>query len=204
MLFADLLPPVLLEAKGCPEITAERVMRDVARDLYLNHPIWVRTDTSATIESTGLISLALPTDAEVVEFRSIRLPDNTLVQPRVVDDNAFYDWADDAADPIVVELNGVWIIKPAPSEAIADVRIVMQLAPTVDAAFIDDSVGTRHKSLFIHATLARLLVMPDQKWTNPGMAGYHAQALAARLAEARRRADGWTSIRTPVVRYGGI
>lgn len=203
MLFADLLPPVVLEAKGCPEITAERVMRDVVRDLYINHPIWVRTDLGVLVEEVGTISLPLPADSEVVEFRSIRLPDGSTIAPRTVDDSAFYDM-DDLTTPVVAEVNGVWTLWPAPSAAIIDARVVTQLAPTADAASIDDTVASRHKSMYIHATLARLLVMPDQKWTNPGMARYHADALAARLAEAKRKADGWTTIRTPVVRYGGI
>lgn len=204
MLFADLMPPVLLEAKGCPEITAERVMRDVVRDLYLNHPIWIRTDLGVIVEEVGTISLPLPLDSEVVEFRSIRLSDGSTIAPRVVDDNAFYSLDDATTEPVVAEVNGVWVMKPAPSVALTEVRVVTQLAPTVDATGVDDTIAARHKSMYTHATLARLLVMPDQKWTNPGMAQYHAQALAARLAEARRRADGWTTIRTPVVRYGGI
>lgn len=203
MLFADLMPAVLLEARGCPEITAERVARDTVRDLYLNNPIWIRTDPAATLEATGLLSLSLPDDAEVVEFRSLRLPDGTTITPRTVDDNASYNW-DDISDPIITELNGVWIVKPAPVEDISDVRVVMQLAPTADADMVDDSVAKRHKSLYIHATLGRLLGMPDQKWSNPGVANYHGTRAMSLLFEAKRKADGWTTIRTPVVRYGGI
>ena len=203
MLYADITAPIALEAKGCPEPTIERVLRDVVRQLYRDHAIWIYADAAASVDTDGALTLTLPDDSEVVAIRSMRAIDGAMYHPRTVDDSAFYDW-DDTNNLVCMELNGTWLVRPTPAEALTGVKVVAQLAPIYGAVEIVDAIGQRHRQIYEHATLARLLAMAGQKWTDTTMAEYHGVAAWRLVLEAKRKADGWSSVRTPTVRYGGI
>lgn len=202
MQYADITAPIALEAPGCPEVTIERVLRDVVRQLYRENAIWTYWDPAATIGTDGLLVLTLPTDSEVVEVRKIRTS-NDEISPRNIDSLAYYDHDDGDASPVAINVNGTWTVRPPPVEA-TSAKVLVQLAPIYGATQIADVVGQRDRQLYEHSALARILAMPKQRWTDPNMANYHHTAAVGLLFEAKRRADGWKTVRTPTVRYGGI
>ena len=201
MLYADMLGPILIEAPGCPEMVCERVLHDAVLDFYREVALWVHHDEAAQIETTGALTLTLPDDSEVVTVRQLRT-DIGAIEPRTVDEFMYREHTE--GDPaIVVEINGAWLVRPAPSEVTAAVATV-QLAPVYGCDGVVDAVAHRHRRLYEHLALARLLVMPRQPWTDVQRAGYHAGQATRLRFELQRRTDGWSTLRTPVVRYGGI
>lgn len=194
-------PAVLLEAPGCSEMVAARVLRDVIRDLYRSTRLWVYTDATASIDTAGVITLSPPAETEVVEVSHLRTDDGVISARTVTADRFFaYESGDMQA---VADIEGVWTVRPAPA-IVTSATALLQLAPTQASTGIADTQAHRHLRLFQHLALANLLSMPRQPWSAPNYAGTHEAKAMGLLIAAKRSSDGWSTRRTPVVGYGGI
>lgn len=202
MLYEDMVPAIMLEAVGCPEMTILRVLRDETRQLYTDHYIWQVVDRAAALDVNGVLQISLPSESEIVMLRSVRGEDGPL--DVVVLDEFAYDIFDDGGTTrAIVNLDGSWTSLPTPA-GVTSVTAVVQVRPTFAATGVVDSIAQRDLKLIQHTTLARLLGMPAQKWSNPQYASFHAAEATRLVFQAKRRADGWTAVRTPIVSYGGI
>ena len=194
-------PAVLLEAPGCSEMVAARVLRDVIRDLYMNNRLWLHRDTTATIDVSGTTTFTIPDESEIVEVSHLRL-DTGAIPVRTVTADAYfaYEQSDYMA---LAKLGDEWTVRPAPAEVTMG-EALLQLAPTQASTGLVDSQAHANLRLFQHLALAQLLAMPRQPWSAPNYVSYHVAKVIELTMSAKRRADGWSSRRTPTVGYGGI
>lgn len=201
MLLADFPPYVALELPGCDDFIIQRVVREELHNLYCYNALWLYSDTP-TIATTGTLSFTLPAQTMVHEIRSLRTDTRDIMPVGTGSVNsAEYD---DAGKPEVVFLqNDAWVARPAP-ETTLTASAVLQIGPVATATEVPDAIANRHRPLWEHLVLTRLQAMAGQEWSNPKIASYHAVEATRLMYEERRRMDGWSARRAPVVRYGGI
>lgn len=198
---ADLVPTVSLELPGCPDMIVERVLREEMANLYRNHALWLRT-AAVTLGTDGVVVINPPTNSEVHEIRSLRVGYDVLTPlgQGTVNSEEF----ERVGTPLVTFYrNYNWEVRPYPSEELT-AEAVMQLGPLIDATTIPDTLASRHRTVWAHAVLSRMQGQSGQTWTNLRTASIHAAEFTRLVFEEKRRLDGWSSRRSPVVRYGGI
>lgn len=202
MLIAAFAPYVALELPGCDDFIIQRVVREELANLYRQYNLWQYT-AAATIATTGAITFSsLPTDSEVIEIRSLRAADR-MIEPMGVGSMNDADF-DSVGDPLVCfQENDSWVVQPRPPAALTGTA-VLQLGVSLAADEVPDTLAAKHRTMWEHLVLTRLQGMAGQAWTNPKAAAYHASEATRHIFEERRRMDGWTSRRVPVVRYGGL
>lgn len=201
MLIADFTPYVALELPGCDDFIVQRVVREELANLYRQYPLWFYT-AAPTIDSDGSISFTLPAQTQVHEIRSLRVGDKEVTPVGVGSVNT--DEFDAPGDPrFVFSENDAWVVLPRPESAVT-ANAVLHIGPVATATEVPDTLAAKHRTIWEHLVLTRLQAMADQSWSNPKAASYHASEAVRLIFEERRRMDGWTSRRTPVVRYGGL
>jgi len=202
MMVSAFTPYVALELPGCDDFIIQRVVREELSNLYRQYNLWQYTAT-AIIDTTGVITFSsLPTDSSVIEIRSLRYG-NRNIEPLGVGSMNDSE-LDTTGDPLVCfQENDQWVVQPRPAEQLT-ATAVLQLGVTAAADEVPDALAARHRTLWEHLVLMRMQSMSGQTWTNPKSASYHAAEATRHIFEERRRMDGWTSRRTPVVQYGGL
>lgn len=201
MLFADFTPYVALELPGCDDFIVQRVAREELYALYRQRPLWLYADTPS-VDTSGVVTFSLPAQTVIHDVRSFRIDKSELTPAGEGSLNqAAYEVT--GAPEWVFLQNDQWIVRPMPVEA-ASANAVVQLGPSATATEVPDTLAAKHRPLWEHLVLTRLQAMAGQEWTNPKAASYHAAEATRLIFEEQRRADGWTSRRAPVVRYGGI
>ena len=203
MQIESLIPYVLIELPGCPDFLIMRTFKEELAGLYRDHPLWIYTDTATSIDTDGVATFVLPDCTQVHEVRSMRIGDDQVMPVGMASKND-YDLETETGTPLYVfERNYQRIVRPKPVEACTAMS-VLQIGPTIIAECIDDGLASRHRLIWEHLVLSRLLAMPAQSWSNMKGAATHAAMFFDLLQKEKRRADGWTSRRVPTVRYGGI
>ena len=201
MLIADFTPYVALELPGCDDFIVQRVVREELTNLYRQYALWLYTETP-TIGTNGVVSFTLPAQTQVHEVRSLRVGDKPITPVGIGAVNT--DEFDEAGDPrFVFSENDAWVVLPRPSAPVS-ANAVLQIGPVATVTEVPDALAAKHRTIWEHLVLTRLQAMADQSWSNPKAASYHASEAVRLIFEERRRMDGWTSRRTPVVRYGGL
>jgi hypothetical protein len=135
-------------------------------------------------------------DVEVHATFDATLVDGPTLEPLPLDTalERFSKWdaTDQASQPqTFCQLNPAqYILLPKP-EAGSTYEIMMTLAlkPLRTATGMDEDVFNELEDLIVHGTLQRLLMIPNQNWTDYEMAKYHKRQYLAKLTERRARAN---------------
>lgn len=203
MVVNDLVPQVAIELPGCDDFIVERILREEIANLYRNNCLYLHR-TTATLATDGSVTFtAIPTDTQVHEVRAMETSDRQVqpVGPFAIND---YLYNETTQYPSYVFMdNEDWVVRPLPRDPL-QATVVLQVGPTISAATYPDVLASRHRTLWQHLVLTRLQAQAGQAWSNPKYASFHASEASRLLFEEKRRIDGWSSRRAPVVRYGGI
>ena len=116
-----------------------------------------------------------------------------------------WDAASQASQPqAFCQLNTTqYIVLPKPETGSAyTITLTVALKPTKDATGMDEDVFNELEDVIVHNTLQRLLILPNQNWSDRESAGYHARQYLFKLTERRARANlgnmrGSMSVRLP-------
>lgn len=203
MNISDMVPWVLAELPGATEFIVERMFREELANLYRNHALWLYTDPAAAVATTGVVTFTLPTCTEVHEVRSMRIGDEKVTPVGEASLNLERLENDIETPRYVMRQNDQWVARPKPGEA-TTAHCVLQIGPVMNTECVDDNLAARHRTLWEHAVLARMCSQARQTWTNTRAASLHASEFTRLVFEEKRRLDGWSARRAPVVAYGGI
>ena len=198
----ELVPYVAVELPGCPEFVIERAYREELYNLYRDNALWLFTDPAAGVDTAGVVTFTLPSCTDVHEIRSMRI-ERDEIEPRGPQSVNDYDMETETGTPLYVQMrNDAWIVRPKPNEA-TTAHCVLQIGPQIIADCVDDNLAKRHRLMWEHMVLTRLQAQAGQSWTNLKGAAFHAGEFTRLLYAEKRRLDGWTARRVPVVAYGG-
>lgn len=103
-----------------------------------------------------------------------------------------WDAADQASQPqVICQLNTMqYIVLPKPESGSAyTLALTLALKPTKTATGMDEDVFNELEDVIMHNTLQRLLMLPNQNWSDREAAGYHARQYLFKLSERRARAN---------------
>lgn len=213
-LISDLLPEVLVEASGCPNLLATRALRRAAREFCKQSGYW-RAELTSTLtleDATPEYSLTdlLPSDAVLDGVLSvIRESDGEEVKSKspLQLDAMSTDWRDETGEPEFYTQFAPTSIRivPYPTTTTDSLRILARYTLSRTATTIPDVVLDRYDEGIFAGAVANLLQTPKQPWSNATRAlDFEAQFQAA-IAEAQSEAERFFSRRrTGTVRYGGI
>lgn len=201
MLLTDFGPLVGLELPGCTDYIIQRVAREEIYNLYRDYVLWLHEGTQS-IGSDGTISFTTPAQTTVHDVRSLRAGTVEIAPVGVGSVNSV-DYDDAGTPEVVFAYNDSWVVRPPPGTALT-ATAVLHIGPVYTVTEVPDTIASKHRAIWEHLVLTRLQAMSGQEWTNPKAASYHAAEATRLIFEERRRMDGWTSRRAPVVRYGGI
>jgi len=91
------------------------------------------------------------------------------------------------ASQYIVPVLGTIRLIPTPQGSVFDPLVInVALRPTMTALNVWDGLAFEHGETIMHGCLARLLSRPNEKWTNPEYAAYHAREYKIGIGEARR------------------
>lgn len=201
MLLTDFSPLVALELPGCTDYIVQRVAREEIYNLYRDFVLWLY-EGPQSIGADGAVSLTTPAQTTVHDIRSLRV--GTIEIAPVGAGSTNSDEYDEVGAPkVVLPYNDSWLVRPAPGTALTATS-VLHIGPTYTFTEIPDTIAGKHRAIWEHLVLTRLQMMSGQEWSNPKAASYHATEATRLVFEERRRMDGWSARRAPVVRYGGI
>lgn len=177
-----LFPLVLPEVLGCPDPTLMLHLTMAAQRFCVESGAWVvMADEQITSDGVLEYDVEPATDAMVVRVRDVWL--NASLLPAVPMTSAFgrtgpvtgYTHYDDRS---LLRLNG----NPATGERL-QMRLVM--APKTTSTTLPDALALRYQTAIATGAKASLMAIPGQAWSNPQLAGYHAQAFERAIGSAR-------------------
>lgn len=175
-------PLVMPFAPGCADPTANAWIRQSAIDFCERTRLW-RFDDAMEVTANEAEALMAPSGAVVHEIEEVFFNDQLLerVTPAWLDKN-YPAWR---AGSVLGQSRYVTQTEPntirlIPSEA-GEVRIYLWLKPAQDAVDLPDFIVDKYRETIAHGALARILMIPNQSFTNPQMAAYWQQRFEAKL-----------------------
>lgn len=177
-----LFPLVLPEVSGCPHPTLVLHLAMAGQRFCVETGAWaVMADEQLTSDGVLEYDVEPATDAMVVRVRDVWL--NASLLPAVPMTSAFgrtgpvtgYTHYDDRS---LLRLNG----NPGAGQLLS-MRLVM--APKTSSTTLPDALALRYQTAIATGAKASLMAIPGQAWSNPQLAGYHAQAFERAISSAR-------------------
>lgn len=204
--YADWRPDVAIDVPNCPAPTIDRQIKRAVLDFVERTRILVRTAGPANVASGAApIAFASPFVAageRVLEVKQAWWFDKELPirsPEAVVADYGLVDWPTAVGEPLALLLDrdlSEYRVVPAPGATQTNVlRMRLAYGYTEAATTVDDELARKWRDAIAAGARQRLLVMPDQKWSNPQLAAYYASiyedgVASASVAAARGAARG--------------
>ncbi len=201
--WSDWTPDVAIDVPGCPVITLERAIKLTVID-FLERSHWLQR-TVAPIDITGgagvraFASPVIATGERVLAVKKawINGAEIHVYGPGDVEDDQ-PDWKTATGSPtaIVMERDDGYYIVPAPTStmtAALQLKVAIGLLETATAC--DDSIRVEWRDCIAAGAKARLMFMPDRKWTSPELGAGHQSVYNSGVGSAQVRA-----VRTPARR----
>jgi hypothetical protein len=210
----ELLPRLLPEVAGCPDVTARQALLDAAIEFCRDSGAWDQVQEQAITLSDGVGSYDIDCDSDgrVLAVKrvwhacgelspkstaelSLVLPTWETARSNVP---AFYNTAD---------ARQALRVYPIPDGA-QGLKLSLRAAfvPRLDAQYLDDALVNDWYEALLAGAKARLMAMPRRAWSDPQLAAYHKGAFNDAKTEARiaAAADGAQASSTVRVRRFGF
>lgn len=192
MLFADLLPQLLVDAPECPDQVATQALVGAAIEWCRETLGWAEImDPIILSDGQSTYDLDVPTDAQLVTVTRVWIGDYTLrsVTPDTVS-QLIPDWQTAATpQPTVYTLSTgskTISVYPTPANAgRAKMLVRACYAPTLAATSMPDEVGTPIQDALLDGARARLFAQPRKPWSDTQLAGYHRTLFENAKVESR-------------------
>lgn len=183
--FEELIPDLLLQAKGCPRSVLIREIRKCAIELFESTTIWREIhDPIYTIAGVTEYDLDPPSNGAIASVVS------------VTDENGReLEWGQRVAE--ILELT------TAPDSR-EKITLEMAIKPSRRARGIPDSMMNLVESALLHGTLASLLMMSGQRWSNPSVGMEELRRYKNEIRRLRVRATRKMSNRPLTVQIIGF
>lgn len=201
--FSTLEPIIAASAPGCPTPTIIKYVREAAieaceRTLYWRYrPSDVAlTPLQSTYSYPAVMDGVFTLDVDVHAVLKAVLVDGPALEPMSLDFavKRFPQWdaTDQASEPrVICQLsNKQYILLPKPEAGSSyDLTLTLVLKPNRVATAMDAAAFNELEDVITHNTLQRLLLMPNQSWSDRDGAAYHMREYLSKLTERRARAN---------------
>ena len=166
MTFDDLLPDLMVEVNGCPNVTAESHLRRAARDFCERTHVWTVTLASFnTVADTAAYTLAMPAGSSLVRLSQVDVGDERDVD--ILDQQEAKSEQGAGSQSTFVWLEGAQLfVNPTPTEALA-VVVQLSLKPSLTSESVPDWLAEDHAETLRLGAKASLKSMADVDWADP-------------------------------------
>lgn len=178
--FANFLPFVLPYAPSCPEPVAIQYIRQASIDFCQRTRFWRYVDEFDVNGDTTEI-LAVPSEASLFEIEKAwfqptnesrwaelrRLPYAEIDQALLDEEPNTYTVPNVISQ---IDYNTVTLIPRTSGK----LRISMFLAPSYEATHCQETLFSNYASTIADGALSEILMIPEQPYTNPNLAGFKA------------------------------
>lgn len=200
----DLLPHILPYAPGCPVPVALEHIRSAVTDLCERTRLW--NDTVSFTWAAGQNAITPPAGAVLHEVDAVRYGTGTNAynlnsrSRQWLDDN-WAGWREQTAsqpsDYTQTVRNSLLLVPDLDADATPDtVEVDIYLKPANDCTQLPDFLIDQHWREIAWGALKDILVLPNQKFTNPDLAAFFAGKFQAKLDELADQ-NVKTQIRAP-------
>jgi hypothetical protein len=202
------LPFVLPEVIGCPDPIARSAVVLAAAEFCRKTMAWNEVqDPVKLLEGESNYELDVPSESYANSVLEIFIGSRQL--KGVTIDALQYElpgwYTAQAAEPdyynSVVE-RGVVTVYPQPTNVTTLFGMVMRVAyvPNTNSTTLPDFLGQRHTDTIAAGAKARLMTMPNQSYSNAGLAGYYQKifddaVIDTRINEAMGRVNGRLTVK---------
>lgn len=163
----DFLRFILPHATACPDPTAEDALLSAARDFCEATRCWRETD-SFKVKGHDVEVVCVPPSAVLFEIEKASFDGRDLERVSFAD--ARFDRDGPPRQITQTQPNAVRLAPAGPGT----LSISMFLKPALDADVLPYFLFDQWGETLASGALARILVIPDQPFSNPQLAGYHA------------------------------
>lgn len=173
------LTAIMPFAPGCAKPTAYSWIRQAAIEFCERTRLWRFEDEFRVVADDELI--AVPDGAVVHEIESAAFDGRPLIPRAIVDlDRQDGRWRDNISAPNFITQPTPDTIRLAP-RGNGTLRVSLFLKPSTDTDVVPDWMVDQHRQVIADGALARILVIPNQSFTNVDMAGVFMQRFESKL-----------------------
>jgi hypothetical protein len=201
--WSDWTPDVAIDVPGCPAPTIELAVKQTVID-FCERTHWLRrtplpidATSGAGAKSFGSPLIVAGENVQAILKAWLSGEPIEVVGPDDVEDD-WPDWKTRVGDPerIVMESIDTYYIVPALAVTrAAALTLKIAVGYTLAATGCDDSIRQHWRDAIADGAKARLMSIPNQKWTSPELAGVWQQRYVSAVKGAEIRA-----LRTPARR----
>jgi hypothetical protein len=199
MLFEDLLPQLLGEAPGCPDVTAINALRRATIEFCERTHAWseLQEDPTPLEEGVHTYEIEAPAGARVELVLEVWVNGAPLTGKSMAEIGRLVPGWQTATANRPVYFNAeegenqlrLFPIPAALNGELLTARVAY--APTSTSNRIADSVANKDLEALISGALGRLMVMPNKAWSNAPLASYHLERFEAAITKRRiKKAHG--------------
>ena len=180
---SDILPLVRHWAKQCPDPMLLQAVREALQRFCMDSWYYQRTLRLGPRESSNDYVLAAGANAEIIAIKAVEYKGVPLdpVDPSIVDvDRAGSVRYFMFTPPGLLSIYGA---PPASEDPAIDVRLVLQ--PTGED--VPEEIYRHFRQTIAYGALMRILEMPEEPWSNPGLAQLYASRFLNGTLDAKHQ-----------------
>ena len=194
------LSRVLPDVPGCPDVLALQAVMDAAIEIFEETQIWAPPAGSPVTLQNAVSDYGptIPAGARVGRIKSVWCGTRQLDKrtPGNLSD-VLPDWQTaKSSEPTyytLVDTDTIRVYPMPDSVTGASITIHASYVPLDDLSghsnpTIPDEYGVRYRDAIVAGAKARLMIVPDRKWSNERLAGYYKTQFDNALAEIKTHA----------------
>jgi hypothetical protein len=167
------LSKIMPFAPGCPEITAFEHIVSAAQDFCERTKLW-REHDEFSVTPSGCEAICVPVGAVLIEIERARV-DSYLLEPIALHDLEarhpnWHDFTPGAGHWITQTSLDTMRIVPGTTGRFS-MDLILKPADNVDQ--LPDFLATHYRGIIAEGALARILMLPSQKFADPSRAQYY-------------------------------
>lgn len=187
-LISDLVPDVLINAPGAPDILVEQKLRDAAIELCNMSGYWRESlDPIITVDGQDIYDIEAPAQALIKNIVTMQIDGGTVHPSTTADlDRRSHGWRTNKGKPRRYVMNSMrtFMLTPIPN-AEYTVTAFATLRPDATANELADILVDFQRQVIVDGALFKLLSMPKRQWTDLQMAAVHRRDFYRGVTQAR-------------------
>lgn len=177
---SEFLPAINPFAPGCAKPTAFNWIRQAAAEFCERTRLWRYEDQFKVVADDEFI--AVPNGVVIHEIESAAFDGRPLTPRSISDlDKENGRWREDMGSPSGITQASPDTLRLVPRSA-GTLTLSVFLKPSMDADEVPDWMVDQYRQVIADGALARILVIPNQSFTNVDMAAVFSQSFQAALA----------------------
>ncbi len=201
MIFEGFHPYILPFVPECPTQTVDHHLRQAAIEFCSRAHVWKeRLDTLLADDSGATrFDLALDDQVEMAKLYTVVFGTGTSREEAVIVEQLHGEQCtrDGTSARLAWTDNRRRIFLSWAPDAGTEIDVTVALKPAMTAFDFPDQIFAHHADDIANGALARLLVLPNQTWTNPSLAAMCGEKFTDAIHSGARHAAGGFARRTP-------